>query len=78
MAKNEQPSENRLEKVLAGMMAGVLIASIVSILVIIGLAASGQNQAIAIAVVFPLVGIPSAAVLMLTLVIVRLAKSKRH
>lgn len=78
MAKNEQPSENRLEKVLAGMMAGVLIASIVSILVIIGLAAGGQNQAIAIAVVFPLIGIPAAAVLMLTLVIVRLVKSKRQ
>jgi mannose/fructose/N-acetylgalactosamine-specific phosphotransferase system component IID len=78
MAKNELSSENRLEKVLAGMMAGVLIASIVSILVIVGLAAGGQNQAIAIAVVFPLIGIPSAAALMLTLVVLRLLKSKRQ
>lgn len=78
MAKNEEPASSRLEKVLAGMMAGVLIASILSILLIIVLAASGQNQAIAIAVVFPLIGIPAAAALMLTLVVVRLLKNKRQ
>ena len=77
MVKNVPPSENRLEKVLAGMMVGVLVASVVSILAIIGLAATGQNQAIAIVVVFPMIGLPAAAVFLIALVITRLINNRK-
>lgn len=77
MAKNVPPADSRLEKVLAGMMAGVLLTSIVSILLIVAMAATGQNQIIAIAVVFPMIGLPAAAVLLLALVIVRLRNARK-
>lgn len=77
MVKNEN-AQSRLEKVLAGMLAGVLITSIVSILVIVGFAAANQSKLIPIVLVFPYVGLPAAAVLLLALVITRIVKSKRN
>ena len=77
MANNVPPSENRLEMLLAAMMVGVLVASVFSILAIIGLAATGQNQAIAIVVVFPMIGLPAAAVFLPALVITRVINNRK-
>ena len=76
MAKSETP-ENRLEKILGAMLAGVLIASILSILAIVIFAASGLNDLIAIVVVFPMVGLPTSALLLLALVLSRIINKKR-
>lgn len=78
MAEKLPPAESRLEKVLAAMMVGVLIASVLSIFALVAFAATGQNQAIALFVMFPLIGLPTAAVLLLSLVLVRLSKARKR
>lgn len=80
MAKSSKPETTqtpRSERVLGGMAAGVLIASVVSILAIVAFAALSLNNLIAIVVVFPMVGLPIGAVLLLSLVAVRFFNQRR-
>ncbi|MFM6980525.1 MAG: hypothetical protein ACKOWE_03890 [Micrococcales bacterium] len=72
------PKQNRVEKILASMMAGVLIAAVLSILAIVIFAATGLNDLIGIVVVFPMIGLPTAAVLLIALVTYRMVSAKRR
>jgi ABC-type multidrug transport system permease subunit len=78
MAKIANPQENRLEKILAYMIAGVVGASILSLLTIIITAATGSHTLLPIVMYIPLVGFPAGFILIITLLAVNLTRRKKE
>lgn len=78
MAKSLQSSENRLEKILAYMVAGVVGVSIICLLIMIVSVASGAKTVPPIVMQIPGIGFPLGFLLIIALLTASLIRRKRE